>query len=94
MVLIVAPVLIRHRANPNVKGLVKGAYAAAIGTIAGACVLLGKIAIGDWLTALIAAGTLLALFRWKIGNPTVMAIAAIIGVIGFHFLQPAWVFVK
>jgi chromate transporter len=94
MVLIVAPILIRHRANPNVAGFVKGAYAAAIGTIAGACVLLGKIAIGDWLTALIAAGTLFALFRWKISNPLVMAIAAIIGLIGFHFLQPAWVFVK
>ena len=31
----------RHRANPNVQGFVKGAYAAAIGTILGACVLLG-----------------------------------------------------
>jgi len=29
------------------------AYAAAIGTILGACVLLGRIAIGDWLTVLI-----------------------------------------
>ena len=26
---------------------------AAIGTILGACILLGRIAIGDWLTALI-----------------------------------------
>ena len=94
MVLIVAPLLIRHRVNPNVKGFVKGVYAAAIGTIAGACLLLGKIAIGDWLTALVAAATLLILFRWKIGNPMVMALAAIVGAIGFHFLQPAWVFVK
>ena len=37
---------------------VKGAYGAAIGTILGACVLLGQIAIGDWLTALIAAASL------------------------------------
>jgi len=94
MVLIVAPLLIRHRTNANVRGFVKGAYAAAIGTIAGACVLLGKMAIGDWLTALVAAGTLFVLFRWKISNPMVMAAAAIIGAIGFHFLQPAWVFVK
>src|SRR5207302_1787038 len=54
LVLIVAPILIRHRGNRNVQGFVKGAYAAAIGTILGAAVLLGKIAIGDWLTALIA----------------------------------------
>ena len=53
LVLIAAPILARHRANPNVQGFVKGAYGAAIGTILGACVLLGRIAIGDWLTALI-----------------------------------------
>ena len=56
LVLIVAPMLARHRGNPNVQGFVKGAYAAAIGTILGACILLGRIAIGDWLTALIALG--------------------------------------
>ncbi len=48
MVLVVAPILLRHRKNTNVQGFVKGAFAAAIGTILGACVLLGKIAIGDW----------------------------------------------
>src|SRR6202166_164804 len=53
LVLIAAPLLARHRGNPNVQGFVKGAYAAAIGTILGACILLGRIAIGDWLTALI-----------------------------------------
>ena len=52
LVLIAAPLLARHRGNPNVQGFVKGAYAAAIGTILGACILLGRIAIGDWLTAL------------------------------------------
>jgi chromate transporter len=58
-------VLVRHRANPNAQGFVKGAYAAAIGTILGACVLLGRIAIGDWLTALVALGSLGALVHWK-----------------------------
>src|SRR5207244_8776943 len=52
LVLIVAPILVRHRANANVQGFVKGAYAAAIGPILGACVLLGRIASGDWLTPL------------------------------------------
>ena len=93
-VLIVAPILARHRANPNVKGFVKGAYAAAIGTILGACVLLGKIAIGDWLTALIALLSLVALFRWKVSNPVLMIITAVIGLIAFPILQPTWVFVK
>ena len=54
LILIAAPILRRHRANTNVQGFIKGAYAAAIGTILGACILLGRIAIGDWLTVLIA----------------------------------------
>jgi hypothetical protein len=62
LVLILAPILARHRENANVQGFVKGAYAAAIGTILGACILLGKIAIGDWLTAAIGIISLAVLF--------------------------------
>ena len=94
LVLIVAPILIRHRGNPNVQGFVKGAYAAAIGTILGAAVLLGKIAIGDWLTALIALVSLVALARRRVGNPALVAMAAAVGLVGFSILKPAWVFVK
>ena len=93
-VLIVAPILIRHRENPNVQGFVKGAYAAAIGTILGAGVLLGRVAIGDWLTALIGVASLIALARWKVSNPLLVAITAVLGLIGFELLKPTWVFVK
>ena len=94
LILVVAPILVRHRANPNVQGFVKGAYAAAIGTILGACVLLGRIAIGDWLTILIAAASLGILFRWKVSNPLLVAATAMIGLIAFPLLHPAWVMVK
>ncbi len=94
LVLIVAPMLIRHRANRNVQGFVKGAYAAAIGTILGASVLLGKIAIGDWLTALVGLLSLAALARWKVSNPVLVAVTAVIGLIAFPLLKPTWVFVK
>jgi len=93
-VLLVAPILVRNRENLNVKGFVKGAYAAAIGTILGACVLLGKIAIGDWLTALVAVISLVVLVRWKVSNPILVAATAVIGLIAFPILQPSWVFVK
>ena len=93
-ILIVAPILTRYRQNPNVQGFIKGAYAAAIGTILGACVLLGRIAIGDWLTALVALGSLLVLFRWKVSNPLLVAVTALIGLIAFPLLRPEWVFVK
>src|SRR5437870_47975 len=87
-------ILVRYRTNTHVQGFIKGAYAAAIGTILGACVLLGKIAIGDWLTALVALGSLVVLFRWKVSNPLLVASAAIIGLIAFPLLKPEWVFVK
>ena len=93
-VLVVAPILVRHGKNPNVQGFVRGAYAAAIGTILGACFLLGRIAIGDWLTALIGAASLAALFRWKVNNPLLIAATAVIGLIAYPILQPTWVMVK
>jgi chromate transporter len=94
LVLIVAPILARHRENANVQGFVKGAYAAAIGTILGACILLGKIAIGDWLTAAIGIISLAVLFRWKVSNPMLIAATAVVGLIAYPLLQPEWVMVK
>jgi chromate transporter len=94
LVLVAAPILARHRANRNVQGFVKGAYAAAIGTILGACVLLGRIAIGDWLTILIGVASLVVLFRWKVSNPLLMALAAAVGLIAFPLLHPTWMMVR
>ncbi|UWU76518.1 chromate efflux transporter [Bradyrhizobium huanghuaihaiense] len=94
LVLIAAPLLARHRGNPNVQGFVKGAYAAAIGTILGACILLGRIAVGDWLTALIGLVSLAVLFRWKVSNPLLIAATAVVGLIAFPLLQPTWVMTK
>jgi chromate transporter len=94
LVLIAAPLLARHRANPNVQGFVKGAYAAAIGTILGACILLGRIAIGDWLTALIGLVSLAILFRRKVSNPLLIAATAVVGLIAYPVLQPGWVLVR
>ena len=95
LVLIVAPILVRHRKNANVQGFVKGAYAAAIGTILGASILLGKIAIGDWLTAVVGLASLAGLFATrKLSTPILVAATAAIGLIAFPILQPDWVYVK
>src|SRR5450631_3892652 len=94
LVLVAAPLLAKYRGNPNVQGFVKGAYAAAIGTILGACILLGRIAIGDWLTALIGVVSLAILFRWKVNNPLLIAATAAIGLVAFPLLQPTWVMLK
>jgi chromate transporter len=94
LVLVAAPILARHRGDPNVQGFVKGAYAAAIGTILGASILLGRIAIGDWLTTLVGLVSLAALFRWKISNPLLIAVTAVIGLIAYPLLHPSWVMVR
>ena len=93
-ILVAAPMLAKHGANPNVQGFVRGAYAAAIGTILGACILLGRIAIGDWLTALIGLGALAVLFHWKVNNPLLIAVTAVIGLVAYPLLQPSWVMIK
>jgi chromate transporter len=94
LVLVAAPILARHRGNTNVQGFIKGAYAAAIGTILGACILLGRIAIGDWLTVAIGIFSLAVLFRWKVSNPLLITATALIGLIAFPLLQPTWVLVR
>jgi chromate transporter len=94
LVLVAAPLLARHRGNMNVQGFIKGAYAAAIGTILGACILLGRIAIGDWLTLAIGVTSLAVLFQWKVSNPLLITATALVGLIAFPLMQPIWVMVK
>ena len=68
--------------------MAQNVYIVAIGTILGACVLLGKIAIGDWLTAVILVVSLGLLFRFKVNNPALVAVCAAIGVVAFPLLKP------
>jgi chromate transporter len=72
--------------KPHIQGFVKGAYAVAIGTILGARILLGHIAIGDWLTVLVSLASLAALFCWKVSNPLLIAAPAVVGLIAFPLL--------
>jgi chromate transporter len=94
LVLTVAPLLLRYRENPNVQGFVKGAYAAAIGTIFGASYLLGRVAIGDWLTALVGIAGLAVLFRWKVSSYALVGAAAAVGLLAYPLLQPTWLLLK
>ena len=91
LVLFAAPPLVRHRDSALVQGFVKGAYAAAVGAILAAAILLGRRAIGDWVTACIAAASLVALVRFRLANPVIVGLAAIVGWLAFQLLQPSWV---
>src|SRR5262249_37624830 len=93
-VLIVAPILVRHRGDPNVQGVIRGTYGAAIGTILRACVLLGRIALCHVLAALNALVGLRLLYRSNITQPVLLAAAAVIGLVAYPLIQPHWAMVR
>lgn len=83
-VLFVGRYIVRYRDKPALKGFVKGATAAASGAIAGAAVILGQGSIIDVKTAIIGIASVMILWRWKVPEPLLIGIAAILGVILFH----------
>jgi chromate transporter len=80
LVVIPAPYFRRFANNPRLKAFVDGVTAAATGAIAGAAFVLGRRAIIDLPTALIAAGTLLILLKLKrLPEPLVILVAGGVG---------------
>lgn len=83
-VLFVGRYIVRYREKPALKGFVKGATAAASGAIAGAAVILAQGSIIDIKTAIIGIASAMILWRWKVPEPLLVGIAAILGVILYH----------
>jgi len=84
MVILAAPLVRRYGQRPGLKALVQGITAGAAGAIAGSVVVLGRGAIRDLPTALIAASTLLLVWKTKIPEPLLVLVAALAGGLLFH----------
>jgi chromate transporter len=82
-VIIPFPWFDRISGNARVKAFVDGVTAAAAGAIAGACVVLGRRAIHDGPTALIALVALGVIWRFKPKEPFVIAAGAAVGLLIF-----------
>src|SRR6476620_9017574 len=82
-----APWFKRHRDNPQLKAFVDGATAAATGAITGAVIVRGLRAITDLPTAMIALVSLAVLWRYKIGEPIIVTISGLIGLILWPLLR-------
>ncbi len=81
-VIVLAPYYHRFATNPQIRAFVNGLTAAAIGGIAGATVVLGKYAIVDIATALIAIATLGTLIATKkLPEPIMILIAGAVGLL-------------
>jgi len=86
--IIPAPYFKKHGKKPGIVAFVDGVTAAAIGTIAGAVVVLGQRSITDVPTLVLALATagLLAKTR-KVPEPVIVLASAIIGMIVFPFTK-------
>jgi chromate transporter len=76
-----APYFRRFSRNPSLKAFVDGVTAAAIGAIAGAAFVLGKRALIDLTTVVIALATLALLVRFKkLKEPLIIVAAGAAGI--------------
>ena len=86
--IIPAPYFRKHGKKPAIVAFVDGCTAAAIGTIAGAVIVLGKRSITDIPTIAIMAVTLLLLWKMKkIPEPAIVALAAVAGLIVYPLIK-------
>ena len=77
-----APYFKKYGKRPDVIAFVDGVTAAAIGSIAGAVIVIGQRSISDWITATLAIATTAILWRFKkLPEPVIVVAAALIGLV-------------
>lgn len=88
LTIIPAPYFRKHGKRPGIVALVDGVTAAAIGTIAGAVVVLGKRSITDIPTIAILAVTIVLLWKVKkLNEPVIVALAAVVGLVVYPLVK-------
>ena len=84
-----APYFRKYGRRPGIVAFVDGVTAAAIGTITGAVIVLGKRSIVDAPTTLIALAAVLVLWKAKkLPEPLLIAAAALAGLVVYPMLKP------
>jgi len=82
------PILLRYYKHPRVAGFIRGVGVTVVGVLVGTTWLVGKEAIGDWLTAAIALGSLLVIiFLKKLPEPLVILAGGAIGLLTYQMAQ-------
>ena len=80
--IIPAPYFKKHGKHPGIVAFVDGVTAAAIGTITGAVVVIGKRSITDIPTALLAVLTVVLIWKFKkLPEPLIVVAAALVGLV-------------
>ena len=82
LTVIPAPYFKKHGRHPSIVAFVDGVTAAAIGAITGSVIVLGQRSITDWVTAVLAVGTAVALWKYKkLPEPVMVLLAAVAGLV-------------
>jgi chromate transporter len=76
-----APYFKKYGKHPAIKAFVDGVTAAAIGAIVGSVLVLAKRNLVDIPTVCMAIVTALVLFRYKIQEPIIIGVAALLGLL-------------
>ncbi len=88
---VASPLLLRYRDNRRLRGFIRGVTVTVVGVLVGTTGLVARSAIGDWLTLLILAVSVALLFTLdKLPEPLLVAAGALVGLVAYPLLQPAW----
>ncbi len=91
LTIVAAPLLRRYRHDARVQGFVKGVVAAVVGALLGTTVMVAQSALGDVFTVVLALVALALVLRWnKLPEPFLVLAAALLGLVAYSFLHPAW----
>jgi chromate transporter len=89
--ILATPILLRYYKNPRFAGFIRGVGVTVVGVLVGTTYLVGKEAIGDWLTAVIGIVSLVVIIVWKkLPEPFVVVAGGMIGLIAYQSIHPAW----
>lgn len=84
-----APWFKKHGKHPGIVAFVDGVTAAAVGALAGAVLVIAQRSITDWLTAALAITTAGILWKWKLPEPIIVIVAAVIGLVAYPLMKDA-----
>jgi len=83
---LVNPWVPKIRSSPWTSGFLDGVNVASLGLMAGVTWTLGRAALIDWLTVIVAVASAIAVFRFKVNSAWLVVAGAIIGFL-FQFLK-------
>ncbi len=89
--IVATPLIIRYSKQPQVAGFIRGVGVTVVGVLVGTTWLVGREAIDDWLTAVIAVSALLLVLFWKkVPEPIVILAGGIVGLVAYQAMRPGW----